>query len=168
VPVPTPATNTILDLLAKLQALPRQPVSFHLSEDEVNQYLVYALLKTPRLGIDAVSVKFFPHDYISTLIVIDFDAIDRWSPGLVPAFLGLTGRRAVWVDFRFVAENGMAGYKIEKAFYQDKILPHFVAEKIIQTLGARQPEGFGADQEMPLPSGLKWVHTGEHYIEAEN
>jgi outer membrane protein OmpA-like peptidoglycan-associated protein len=167
-PVETPATNRILDLLAKLQAIPRQAVTFRLSEKEVNEYLVYALLKTPRPGIDSISVKFFPHDYISSLIRIDFDDIERWSPGLIPGFLGLTGKRAVWVDFRFSAGDGMVGYKIEKAFYQDKSLPHFLAEKIIQTLGARQPEGFGADREMTLPLGLRTVHTGEHYIEAEN
>jgi outer membrane protein OmpA-like peptidoglycan-associated protein len=168
VPVANPATTRILDLLARLQVQPRQAVSFRLSDDEVNQYLVYALLKTPRPGIESVAVKFFPHDYISTLITIDFDDIERWKPGLVPGFLGLTGKRSVWVDFRFSATNGTVGYKIEKAFYQEKALPHFVAEKIIQTLGARQPEGFGADQEAPLPLGLKRVHTGEHYIEAEN
>jgi outer membrane protein OmpA-like peptidoglycan-associated protein len=168
VPVPTVAANRILDLLARLQAMPKQPVSFRLSEDEVNQYLTYSLQKTPRPGIGSISVKFFPHDYVSTLIVIDFDDIERWSPGLVPGFLGLTGKRAVQIDFRFSAVNGEMGYKIEKALYQTTNLPHFVAEKIIQTLGARQPEGFGTDQQMALPLGLRNVHTGEQNIEGEN
>src|ERR1700688_4754844 len=54
IPVPTAASIKIVDLLAKLQAVPRQPVSFRLSEDEVNQYLVFALLKTPRPGIESI------------------------------------------------------------------------------------------------------------------
>lgn len=167
VPPPSSSTLRILDLFAKLQAVPRQPVSFRLSEDEVNQYLVYALLKTPRPGINSVSFKFFPHDYISMAMVIDFDDIERWSPGLLPGFLGLTGRKAVWIDVRFSASDGAANYKVEKAFFQDKALPRFLAEKIIQTLGARQPEGF-SDKDMLLPLGLRQAHTGEHFIEAEN
>ena len=57
-------------------------------------------------------------------------------------------------------------YQIEKAFYQDKSLPHWLAEKIIQTIGARQPEKLGG-QEMPVPFGLRRIQTGEHYVEAE-
>jgi outer membrane protein OmpA-like peptidoglycan-associated protein len=167
-PVPTPAALRILDITARLQAVPHQQVSFRLSEDEVNQYLVYALLRTPRPGISSVSVRFFPHDYVSTLTMIDFDDIERWSPGLVPGFFGLSGKRTVWIDFRFSSGNGTVALKIEKAFYQDKSLPHFLAEKIVQTLGARQPEGFGTDDEMMLPFGLRRVHTGQRYIEAED
>jgi hypothetical protein len=165
--IPTPASVKILGLFSKLTTVPRQPVSFRLSDDEVNQYLVYSLLSSPRPGLDSVRVKFFPHDYVSTFTVIDFDAVERWSPGLVPGFLGLTGKRALWIDVRFVLENRKISYKIEKAFYQDKSLPQWLAEKIIQTIGARQPENFGGN-EMPAPLGLRRIQTGEHYVEAEN
>jgi outer membrane protein OmpA-like peptidoglycan-associated protein len=168
IPVPTAASIKIVDLLAKLQAVPRQAASFRLSEDEVNQYLIFALLKTPRPGIESITLKFFPHDYVSLLTVVDFDEIERWSPGLVAGVLGLSGKRAIWIDFRFSAGNGSVSYKIEKAYYQDKTLPRFLAEKIVQTLGARQPEGFGGDQDMVLPLGLQRIHTGERYIEGEN
>jgi flagellar motor protein MotB len=168
VAIPTASSTRVLDVLARLQTTPREAVKFRLYEDDVNQYLIYALLKTPRPGIESIAVKFFPHDYLSTFAVVDFDQLDRWSPGLVKGFLGLTGKRAVWIDLRFSASNGTVGYKIEKAFYQDKSLPRFLAQKIVETLGARQPEAFGDDQESPLPLGLRWVHTGEHYIEAEN
>jgi len=169
IPVPTPASVKILDLFAKLQALPRQQVNFRLSEAEVNEYLIYALLKTPRPGIQSISVRFFPHDYISTLTVIDFDDIERWSPGLVSGLFGLTGKRAVWIDVRIAPGDGTVTYKVEKALYQDKNLPHFLTEKIIQTLGARQPEGAGGgDHEILLPLGLRTVHTGQGYLEAHN
>jgi outer membrane protein OmpA-like peptidoglycan-associated protein len=166
-PVPVESTIKILDLFARLQSVPRQQVSFRLSDYEVNRYLVYALLKEPRPGIESMVVRFFPYDYVATVIVIDFDDIERWSPGLVPGLFGLTGRRAIKVDVRFSAGNGTVSYKIEKALYQDKTLPVFLAEKIIQTLGARQPEGLN-DRDMALPFGLRRAHTGEHYIEAEN
>ena len=163
----TPASSKVLDILAKLQATPRQPVGFRLTDDEVNQYLVYALLKTPRPGIDSVAFQFFPHNYLSTLTVIDFDAIERWSPGLVPGFLNLTGKKAIWIDFRFSVDKQNMSYTIEKAFYQDKAIPHFVAEKIVQLVGSQQPEHMGG-QEMLVPFGLTRIQTGEHYIEAQN
>lgn len=165
--VPTPASMKILGILSKLTTVPRQPVSFRLSDDEVNQYLTYALLSSPRPGLDSVRVKFFPHDYVSTFTVIDFDAIKRWSPGLVPGFFGLSSKKGIWIDIRFSVENGKMSYKIEKALYQDKKLPEWLAEKIIQTIGAQQPENFGGE-EMPVPLGLRQIKTGEHYVEAEN
>jgi hypothetical protein len=58
-------------------------------------------------------------------------------------------------------------YTVEKAFYHDKPIPGFLAEKIIQLLGSRQPEHLGG-QEVPVPFGLTAIHPGEHYIEAHN
>jgi len=168
IPVLTEPTLRILDLLAKLQAVPPEQVRFRLTEQEINEYLVYALLKTPRPGIEAVKVKFFPHNYLSTLTTIDFDDIERWSPGLVPSFLALTGKRTIWIDFRFSTGAGRVTFQIEKAFYENKSIPRFLADKIVQIIGARQPEGFGTDQEMLLPLGLRQAATGAHYVEANN
>jgi hypothetical protein len=166
-PVATPATVKVLDLFGRLQALPRQAVTFRLTEDEVNEYLIYALLKTPRPGIDSMTFKFFPHNYVSTLTVIDFDAIERWSPGLVPGFLELNGKKAIWIDVRFAVDKQALSYTVEKAFYQDKAIPHFLAEKIIQLVGSRQPEHVSG-QAMAVPFGLTRIRTGEHFVEAEN
>jgi hypothetical protein len=163
----TPAAARVLDLFSKLRAVPRQSVVFRLTDDEVNLYLTYALLTSPRPGIDSIAMKFFPHNYISTLTVIDFDAIERWSPGLVPAFLDLNGKKLLWVDFRFSVGAGTLSYNVEKAFYQNKRIPHFLAEKIIQTIGARQPENAGGT-EIATPFGLTRIQTGEHYVEAQN
>jgi hypothetical protein len=57
-------------------------------------------------------------------------------------------------------------YSVEKAFYQNKSLPRFLAEKIIQIIGSRQPEHLGG-QEMAVPFGLRRIQTSEHYIDAE-
>ena len=165
-PIATPASIKILNLFSMLTAVPQQPVNFRLSDDEVNQYLVFALLNSPRPGIESIRVKFFPHNYLSTLTVIDFDAIARWAPGLVPELFGLTGKKAIWIDLRFSMVNGMISYKVEKAFYQDKNLPLWLAEKIVQTVGAQQPENLGGE-EMRVPFALRRIETGEHYIEVE-
>jgi len=167
VPIATPASTKILDLLSRLTATPPQPVRMRLSEDEVNQYLRFALLRSPRPGIDAVSVKFFPHDYVSTLTVIDFDALNKWSPGLVSGLLDISGKKAVWIDVRFSIDRGTLSYKVEKAFFEDKAIPRLLAEKIIQAIGAQQPENMSGS-EMPVPLGLKRIETSDHFVEVEN
>jgi flagellar motor protein MotB len=168
IPAPTANTLQILDLFARLRAVPHQPVHFHLSDDEINQYLVYALLKTPRPGLDSITVKFFPHNYVSTVTVIDFDEIDSWSPGLVAGLLNLKGKRALLIDMRFTVRDGQVTFKVEKGFYQDKKLSLYVAEKIVQAVGAQSPEGFTTGEEMPLPFGIRQVSTGEGFVEGEN
>ena len=165
-PVETPAAAKVLGLFSRLRIVPPQPITFRLSDDEVNQYLAYALLASPRPGIDSVRLRFFPHNYLSTVTVIDFDAIERWSPGLIPGFLDLTGKKAIWIDMRFSIDNGTVSYKIEKAFYQDKSLPHWLVEKIVQIVAARQPEKLDR-QENPVPFGLRRIQSGAHYIEGE-
>jgi outer membrane protein OmpA-like peptidoglycan-associated protein len=168
IPAPTANTLQILDLFVRLRAVPHQPVHFHLSDDEINQYLVYALLKTPRPGLDSITVKFFPHNYVSTVTVIDFDEIDSWSPGLVAGLLNLKGKRALLIDMRFTVRDGQVTFKVEKGFYQDKKLSLYVAEKIVQAVGAQSPEGFTTGEEMPLPFGIRQASTGEGFVEGEN
>ncbi len=166
-PIITPSIARVLGLISQFNAVPRQAVKWRLSDNEVNEYLTYALLTSPRPGIDSVTVKFFPHNYISTLIVIDFDAIERWSPGLVPGLFGLAGKKTLWVDLRFSLNGRTLSWTVEKAFYQDRKLPKFLAEKILETVGAHQQEN-ASGLEIAAPFGMRRIVTGGHYIEGEN
>src|SRR5260370_1357753 len=99
-PVQTPAVTKMLNLFQALQASQShnsQRVSFSLTESELNEYLSYSLQTVPRPGIRSVAVKVFAYNYISTFTVIDFDAIERWKPGTVPALLRpvLNGNKAI-------------------------------------------------------------------------
>src|SRR5260370_38934178 len=93
-------------LLAQQKTTARQApqhVAFDLSEHEVNDYAVYALHVVPRPGLRSFTVKFFAKNYVSTLALIDFDAIERWKPGTIPTRLRpvLQGSKTIWVDCRF-------------------------------------------------------------------
>jgi hypothetical protein len=72
-------------------------VAFRLNEGEINDYLKYSLKATPRPGLDSVTVKLFPNNYLSTFTIVDFDAVERWKPGTVPALLRpvLSGRKSI-------------------------------------------------------------------------
>ena len=168
----------MLRLFAQLQAAQQQKaagqqparVQFQFTEAEVNQYLAWSLQATPRPGLNGVSIKMFPYNYVSTYTVVDFDAVERWKPGTVPALLRpvLNGRKAIWVDYRFKAENGLATFSVEKAYFQSIRLPAFFVEKMIQIVAARQPEKYDTTKPVPLPFGLRRLTTGEHVASGEN
>ena len=138
------------------------PVSFVLTEAEVNDYLAYSLKTNPRPGLDSTRVKFFPGNYISTFIELDFDAVEKWKPGTIPTLLRpvLGGKKAVWVDIRFAVNSSLATFTIEKAYYQSVRIPALVVEKMIQVVAARQPEKYDTSKPVPLPFGLKHAWTG--------
>jgi len=68
-------------------AAARRHVSFALSDGEINDYMRYALRTTPRPGLDSVTVKIFPHNYVSTFTAVDFDVVECWRPGTIPPVL---------------------------------------------------------------------------------
>ena len=145
-------------------------VNFQLAEREINDYMVYSLKTTPRPGLQSVTIKLFPQNYISTFTVIDFDAVEKWHPGTIPTLLKpiLSGKKSIWVDYRIQADNGQATFSVEKAYYNDIRIPAFVVQKAIHVVAARQPEHYDTDKPLPLPFGLRKVWTGEHQVSGVN
>jgi hypothetical protein len=173
-----PVAAKMYDLFAKLQtaqqhqAAGRAPerVNFRLSDTEINDYMVYSLRETPRPGLASITVKAFPNNYVSTFAVVDFDAVEHWKPGTVPALLRpvLNGKKAVWVDYRFQAWDGKITFTVEKAYFQNIHLPAVLVKKMIQIVAARQPERYDTAKPLPLPFGLRRVWTGDHSVAGEN
>jgi hypothetical protein len=175
-PAPPPVAARILDLFDRLRAAEEHKgdadsnVSFKLNADEVNDYMRYALKTTPRPGLESVSVKFFPKDYVSTFTKVDFDAVEQWKPGTIPTLLRpfLKGKKTILIDFRVKAVNSNLTYTVEKARYDDMILPAFFVEKMIQIVAARQPEKYDTSKPIPLPFGLNAITTGEKFVTGHN
>lgn len=154
----------------KSQGAP-QHVAFQLTDAEINEYLRYSLKTTPRPGLDSVTLKAFPNNYVSTFTVVDFDAVERWKPGTIPAPLRpvLKGKKSIWVDYRFQTNNTKVTFSVEKAYYQNVWLPAFFVQKMIQIVAARQPEKYDTSKPLPLPFGLRRVWTTtNHQISGEN
>jgi len=173
-----PAAVKILGLFDHLQAAEQQKlngqkpqhVALELSEKEINDYSVYALAVAPRPGFRSLAVKVFPNNYISTLTLVDFDAIERWKPGTIPTLLKpvLTGTKIIWLDFRFQAAGGRTTFSVEKAYFENLRLPAFFVEKMIQAVAARQPEHYDTTRAVLLPFGLQRLWTKEHMVLGEN
>ena len=171
---PPPVAAKMLDLFDRLRAAQAgnadRNTAFNLSEADINDYMRYALKTTPRPGVDSVTVKFFPKDYISTFARVDFDAVERWRPGTIPTVLRpiLKGKKAIWIDCRIHAEGSNLTFTVEKARYDDVPLPAFFAEKLIQIVAAQQPEKYDTSNPLPLPFGLVKVSTSEHVLQLHN
>lgn len=176
-PALPPAAVKILGLFDQLRAAEtangrggKQQVGFRLTDAEINQYMVHSLKAVPRPGLQSVTVNVLPANYISTVTVIDFDAVERWHPGTIPAALRLllSGKKSILVDYRISAHDSRLSFTVEKAAYQDVRVPAFVVEKVIGILAARQPEKYDTSKPMPIPFGLRNVWTSNHAIEGKN
>ncbi len=175
VPTPPPTATKFLTLFDQLRAAEgpagtHQHIAFQFSESEINEYLRYSLKTTPRPGVDSVTVKIFPYNYISTFTVIDFDAVERWHPGTIPGVLRpvLKGKKSLWLDCRFQVKDAKATCSVEKSYYQHVRLPAFLVQKVIQIVAARQPEKYDTAKPVPLPFGLRQVRTANHAVMGEN
>lgn len=174
---PPPVAVKFLGIFDQLRAAQAQDargvhqnVTFRLSDSEINEYLRYSLRATPRPGLESVTVKAFPQNYISTYTVVDFDAVERWHPGTIPTLLKpvLNGKKSIWVDYRIQARNYQVSFSVEKAYYQDIRLPAFFVNKMIQIVAARQPEKYDTSKPIPIPFGLRQIWTSDHVIQGQN
>lgn len=172
-----PVAQKFLGLFQELRAAEAQPastrrhVSFELSQPELNGYMAYALRTTPRPGLDSVTVKIFPHNYVSTFTVVDFDAVERWRPGTIPRILRpvLHGKQSIWVDYQFApAAGSKITFSVEKAYYGSVRLPAFFVGELIQIVAARQPEHYDTSKPLPLPFGLRQVWTEKQMVMGNN
>jgi len=159
----------LFDELNRAQST-KQKVRFQLTEAEVNEYLQHARTVNPRPGLDKLTVKFFPGNYISTFTVVDFDMVEQARPGTVPTLLKpvLNGKKEVWVDLRLNAAGGFSTFTVEKAYFQSIRLPAFMVEKMINVVGSRQKEKFDTSKPVPLPFALKSVITTDKSVAGEN
>lgn len=148
----------------------KRKVRFQLTEAEVNEYLQYARTINPRPGLDRLTVRFFPGNYISTLTIIDFDMVERQRPGTIPALLRpvLSGKKELWLDLRLAAADGVGSFSVEKAYLQSIRLPALLVEAMLGVVGASQKEQFDTNKPVPLPFGLRRVATGDKSVTGEN
>lgn len=174
----SPAVPKVLDLFQRLQTAEQSKaqkksfdrVQFRLTEAEVNEYAQHALRVTPRPGLESLTIKIFPQNYYATFAVVDFDAVERWKPGTIPAVLKpvLTGKKSIRVDYRVEANDGLVTFEVEKAYFGSIRLPAFFVQKVIEIVAARQPEHYDTTKPVPLPFGLRKVWTRDKVVMGEN
>jgi len=176
VPLPPVATKFLAmfqdlrDAEAQKAAGKSRHVSFRLSAAEINDYMRWSLRTTPRPGLDSTTVKIFGNNYVSTYSIVDFDAVEKWKPGTIPGILRpiLSGRKSIWVDYRFQADNSKVTFSVEKAYYGSIRLPAFFVQEMIKIVAARQPEKYDTSKPLPLPFGLRKVWTEDQVVSGEN
>jgi hypothetical protein len=167
---PRPEVLKVLELFRQLRIVPRQPVSFRLSQDEINTYMVYALNVAPRPGVESIQIKLFANNYVSTLVRLDLDALEKKGAGaiLAPFHLLLNGRKDLWLDFRFSVRDAQMTFTVEKAYYQNTKLPAIFVTQLIRLAGTLQPEHLDTSKPIPLPFNLRSLRTENGVILGSN
>lgn len=145
----------------------RTPVSFQVSDLQINACMRYAPLARPRPGLESVTVKVFPANYIHGGRIRCRGALAVGHDSSYPS--PRPHRPKIdWLDSRTNAQNSNVTFIVEKAYYQSIWLPAFFANKKIQTVAARQPEKYDTSRPMAIPSGrgglgrlskLSWAGT---------
>jgi outer membrane protein OmpA-like peptidoglycan-associated protein len=165
-----PEVLKMLELFRALRSVPQEPVSFHLTEDEINAYLEYALSSTPRPGIESIKIKIFKNNYISTLVQMDLDALAKSKGGtmLAPFHPFMNGQKELWLDFRFAVADAKVTFTIEKAYYQKTAVPLALVKEIIRLAAILQPEHYQTNSPIPLPFQLRQIRTEDRILTGEN
>jgi hypothetical protein len=155
----------VLETLARFDQNGRpagQKISFEIPERAVNEYLAYALRNRPRPGIAGASVTMGARNEVEAAVEVDFDAVQQWSPDLVPEPLRplLHGKSAVRISAQFQSGNGEVTVTVKQALMPDgSALPGPVAAGLVRAIGQHQPEKYDTSKPITLPFGLKrlWI-----------
>ena len=145
----------------------KQKLGFEIPERALNNYLAYVLRTRPRPGIGSMTLTLLPGNQISSEVEIDFDAVQKWNPEILPEILRplLSGRRTVKADLQFESHNGSCSFSLKDATGPDgKALANKIAATLMQALGSRQPETYDTAKPVPLPFGLKRIWTENHLM----
>jgi len=169
----SPGVNMIQDLLTSLGKFDQEgrtagrKVGFEIPERALNEYLAYTLRNRPRPGITSMTVTLLPKNHISSDIEINFDAVQKWNPGIFPeAVRGfLTGKRTVHTDLKFEVKNGAVSFDLKDVTGPDgKAIVNKVMTAVLQALGSQQPESYDTSKPIPLPFGLKRIWTDKQLL----
>ena len=155
----------ILSSLAKYDQEGRpskQKMGFEIPERALNEYLAWSLRNRPRPGVDSMKVVLLPKNQMSTEAEIDFDAIQKWNPEILPALLRplLKGKQTMKADVEFESSGGSCSFKLRTTQGPDgKAIVNKIMETLLQALGSQQPESYDTAKPLPLPYGLKRIWT---------
>ena len=173
----TDGVNHVLEVLGWLGKYeqdghnPANKINFRLPESIVNEYLAYALRINPRPGLSSVTLKLLPNNEISSLVWIDFDAIEKWNSRLLPSPLRpfLNGKKAVLVNAQLEARDGSLNYTLKTASGPaGDMIATKVMEGIMQVIGLHQREQYHVGkQPIPLPFGLKRMSCEKQILVGE-
>ncbi len=150
--------------------LATQKIGFEVPERAVNDYLVYSLHNRPRPAVSSATVALAAGNNVTVTVELDFDAIQQWVPELLPEALRplFTGKRLVKVNAHFESSNGNVSFAVKDVTGPNgKPLDTKIMNALLQSLGAKQPEGYDTTKPLPLPFGLKRVWTDKQSVFGE-
>jgi hypothetical protein len=167
----TAGVRHVLAVLKSLQSPDRasRRVTFKISESEINEYLAYSLRVTPRPGIRKLSVRLNPDNAFSVRTVMDFTAIQKWHPWILPDALKAiaSSEPVVEMEVKFQAQESYGTFKLKSVGGLAGALLADAAVWVIQAIGLHQPEYYDTMRPIPLPFGLRRIWTGQGSVSGD-
>jgi hypothetical protein len=135
------------------------------SEEEINSYLAFYLSAKYHPSLKSLAVT-FEEDRMVGVAAIDFDLLDTNSGKLLPKLMRMlfSGTHTLTAQGRLIARGGKASFQLERARFDDSMLPKVLVEEIITAVGRKQKPPFDPLQPSQMPYAIDKVDVHLGYI----
>ncbi len=175
-PISSPSANTVaaaercrlkIKGLEKFSASAEfgQKQSTRFSEEEVNAYLEVDLRPGYHPSLKNLQIR-FERNRLQAETVIDFDRLGSTPDYPVQGILGalFSGIHTLSAQGQLVSGNGKAYFKLDRARFDESILPGFLVEQIITAVGKSQDPPFNPLEPSQIPYKIESVDVFSGYI----
>jgi hypothetical protein len=151
------------DFAAKRKSGSRNTTRF--SENEVNSYLAFHLSKKYHPSLKSLVVT-FEENGLQTVASVDFDRLGTTQNKFLPKIMALlfSGTHTLDAHGQLISDKGNAHFLLERARFDESVLPKSIVEGIITAVGRKQNPPFDPLQPSKMPYEIKEVDVHPGYI----
>jgi hypothetical protein len=133
------------------------------TEQEVNAYLRYEAGDQIPAGVVSPVLSILGEGRVSGRAIVDLDRVrqNRQSTSLFDPMRYLTGRLPVTASGLVSAANGLGQFQLESAAVAGIPIPKAALQQIVSYYSrtADDPDGFGLDDPVSLPAGIREIQV---------
>jgi hypothetical protein len=135
------------------------------SENEINSYLAFHLSKKYHPSLKSLSVT-FEENKLQTVASVDFDRLGTASTAFMPKIIAFlfSGTHIIDAHGQLISNKGNAHFLLERARFDENVLPKSIVEGIITAVGRKQDPPFDPLQPSKMPYEIKEVDVHPGYI----
>lgn len=143
-----------------------QSIALDLPEAILNAYIQQLIDSGARRGAKRARIRLLDGDRFQLAVTADITECRRWARETVAAIPNAQSELEIRCDVSFTCRNGAASLTFESASEPSGKLKREELISILATLAWHQPEQLDLQKPIPLPFGLRVVHTGAGVVSA--
>ena len=131
--------------------------TYHLTEADLNAFLLQRLSEQPQAGVDSVSLRLSQGKLVA-LVQVDMDKLQVETDLTTKLFLALlNGKQNLELEGQLQVENGRGQYTLQRTELNDTEVPPAVVSAVLSALGRRHNPPFDPTKPFDLPYGIQAV-----------